>query len=177
MLDIIFWITFTLFGLFNVICSYPKLKVENKVEDGKIIESHSAPINIETGEVLYKGKLLEGQIPQESLIINAPDFKAFKEPNEKLNVTGSLKLDHSKSKIEVMTSDQYAIQTGNISIGTVAYTPSSDIVFYNEDMSKGGRLYVEDGKIYFEGNADDSAKVFFNSVIKEYSNWCKDKDK
>ena len=32
-----------------------------------------------------------------------------------------------------------------------------------------GRLFEKDGKLHFEGKADESAKVFFNQMIKEYS--------
>jgi hypothetical protein len=32
-----------------------------------------------------------------------------------------------------------------------------------------GRLFEKDGKLYFEGKADESAKVFFNQMVKEYS--------
>ena len=32
-----------------------------------------------------------------------------------------------------------------------------------------GELFEKDGKLHFEGKADESAKVFFNQMIKEYS--------
>ena len=32
-----------------------------------------------------------------------------------------------------------------------------------------GRLFEKDGKLHFEGKVDESAKVFFNQMIKEYS--------
>ena len=32
-----------------------------------------------------------------------------------------------------------------------------------------GRLFEKDGKLHFEGKADESAKVLFNAIVKEYS--------
>ena len=32
-----------------------------------------------------------------------------------------------------------------------------------------GRLFEKDGKLHFEGKANECAKVFFNQMVKEYS--------
>jgi len=49
----------------------------------------------------------------------------------------------------------------------------SDIRFYNSKGECVGTLHLDDDPIWFEGNVDESAKVFFDCVIKEYTGWRK----
>lgn len=46
---------------------------------------------------------------------------------------------------------------------------NNSIIFCDADGNNLGRLYFENKKIHFEGNADESAIVFFEHVLKNYN--------
>ncbi len=48
--------------------------------------------------------------------------------------------------------------------------PSYNVQFYKENQPI-GYLDWSDGIMKFSGSVDDSAKVFFDAVIKQYGNW------
>lgn len=43
-----------------------------------------------------------------------------------------------------------------------------DLKFMGNDHEQVARLWVEDGQMHFEGNADEAAKDFFDHVIMHY---------
>ena len=43
-----------------------------------------------------------------------------------------------------------------------------NISFYGRENVKIGRLYEKDGKLHFEGDIDQSAELFFDSVINKW---------
>lgn len=56
-------------------------------------------------------------------------------------------------------------------------TPSKPltVTFHTADNTVCGKLYEEeDGKLYFEGDVDESAKVFFEMIIEKNSKYIKE---
>ena len=47
----------------------------------------------------------------------------------------------------------------------------NEIKFYNSKGECVGTLHLDDDPIWFEGNVDESAKLFLDKVIKECMNW------
>jgi len=56
------------------------------------------------------------------------------------------------------------------SVGKLNLQPKN-IRFYNSKGECVGTLHLDDDPIRFEGNVDESAKVFLDCVIKEYIGW------
>jgi hypothetical protein len=63
---------------------------------------------------------------------------------------------------------------GVTSLGEVLYGTDwgqsifCNLVFTGGDGGEVGKLTWEDGKLHFEGNADESARIFLDHVIGEY---------
>jgi len=65
-------------------------------------------------------------------------------------------------------SDYVTKLSGEMNISTAV---NRTIIFHGQDNKEIGRLYPKDGKLHFEGDADESAKVFFSSVSYLYNNF------
>ena len=48
------------------------------------------------------------------------------------------------------------------------FEPTKTIEIWDADDSLVGKISWEDGEIKFEGNVDESAKIFFELLIKKY---------
>ena len=51
------------------------------------------------------------------------------------------------------------------------YKPLRNVTFHGKDGELVGKLDWTDGPMTFEGNVEESAKVFFDTVIKNYAKW------
>ncbi len=66
--------------------------------------------------------------------------------------------------------DKYLVTANPTSIGFgITNPPSQSIVFQDNVMGEVGRLTWEDGLMTFTGNADASAKMFFDAVCQMFN--------
>ena len=69
-------------------------------------------------------------------------------------------------KFDITTGDnKYSIVNNAHSIDAKLTQPSRNITFMNEDNKVVGELTWDDDVFKFEGNAEESAQVFFDCVI------------
>lgn len=68
-------------------------------------------------------------------------------------------------------SDFYVTNGGTLTLMAPALTTS---IRFNGDHGEVGRLDWSSGQLVFTGKADESARVFFDHVIKVYSERCRD---
>jgi hypothetical protein len=59
--------------------------------------------------------------------------------------------------------------SSDIWLNTSLYIPPTYTVQFYKDGGKIGELNWKDGPMRFEGNAEESAQVFFDEVIKRYT--------
>lgn len=73
----------------------------------------------------------------------------------------------------MMTTACFADDNKNLfTIDNTQYINPTQITF-SLSGQQDGRLFFKDGKLYFEGNVDQSARIFFDQVIKIYEKECK----
>lgn len=60
------------------------------------------------------------------------------------------------------------VTDGELAFNPGLYTPPNNITFHNEKGKEVGRLEFGEKGMKFTGNADESAKVFFDHFLKGY---------
>ena len=65
---------------------------------------------------------------------------------------------------------KYVIISNYMTDEFLTFKEPTDIVFYNQNKEI-GRLKLDKDICHFEGNATESAKVFFDNVILQYMNF------
>jgi hypothetical protein len=66
------------------------------------------------------------------------------------------------------TYDANAV-TSSLLLNTSLYIPPAYTVQFYKDKNKVGELIWKDGPMKFEGDAEESAQLFFDNVIKVYT--------
>lgn len=69
-----------------------------------------------------------------------------------------------------MTDDKSTIIMKNNSLMSGLAPPMPFCLTFSDGDKKIGSLTMDDGQLKFEGNADESAKVFFNYLVKLWRN-------
>ena len=65
--------------------------------------------------------------------------------------------------------DVWTVNTSNLFINPSLYVPPAYTVQFYKDNKAVGTLSWKDGPMKFEGDADESAQLFFDNVIKRYT--------
>lgn len=75
-----------------------------------------------------------------------------------------------------MSKDDFTLKEGHqyeLKLSNELVTPPFCITFFGVN-NEVGRLYLKDKKLVFEGNAEESAKKFFEAMIKENESYVKE---
>ena len=73
------------------------------------------------------------------------------------------------SKNYKFTYDAWTDSTGSFLVNSSLYVPPAYTVQFNKDGKIVGTLSWKDGPMKFEGDAEESAQLFFDNIIKRYT--------
>jgi hypothetical protein len=72
-------------------------------------------------------------------------------------------------EFDFIKSDQLAFNFGNLLVNSSLYVPPAYTVQFHKDGKPIGTLSWKDGPMKFEGDAEESAQLFFDNIIKRYT--------
>lgn len=68
----------------------------------------------------------------------------------------------------VVYGEEFIISTWTYNSTVIKITPARAISFHDEDDNEVGSIDFISGPVVFEGNIDESARIFFEYFAKEY---------